>query len=281
METKKSTQRRRRTTVIGANRHLQKTIEQSLYSLTRCSHYGSVKQLPAHLTTDLMLYTLHEPHFDALQELIDCLEKYPGLPVILLARNLDANHAVELIKCGVSDYIEIPFKQLSLRRKVERLLLNVRRPAIDSWTLLPFVEYQSKSNLWTKDSNRRHCYRANTILNMAPLVELNLSDAPCQSRLNDISIKTDNWLGGMKLKLDEDSQYNIVQEFQKQTYPLLDLNIHLPKLETPIAAQGQPIFRPQNAQGNFEEIVLQYQLVNQTDEKKLQSFWMECQRKSL
>jgi DNA-binding response OmpR family regulator len=277
------TQRKRRlnTSVIGANRHLQKTIEKSLYSLTRCTHYSSPEHFSSALNTDLVLYTLHAPYFSSLKTLIKCLEQNPGLPVIILAKGLDANHAVELIKCGVSDYIDLPIEHLTLRRKVERLLLNVRRPAIDTWTMLPFIEYQSKAKVWSKDANRRHCYRARTGLNMEPLVDVNIDNIEYQSNLSDISIKTDDWPGGMRLRLNPATQKRIIEEFQNQAYPLLHLNIHLPETDEPVLAQGRPIFRPQNAQGNFEEVVLQYQLTHKPDEQKMQSFWMRCQRNRL
>ena len=156
MKIGKQTKRKLRASVIGANRHLQKAIEKSLYSLARCTHYSEPDQIHSALNSDLLLYSLHKPYFSSLQGLIDCLTKNPRLPVILMANGLDANHAVELIKCGVSDFIDLPIDNLTLRRKVERLLLNIRRPAIDTWTMLPFVEYQKSENRLAKESNRRH-----------------------------------------------------------------------------------------------------------------------------
>ena len=71
---------------------------------------------------DLVITDLRMPNVDGLELLSHIIERYPGLPVVMITAHGTVDSAVEAIKAGAFDYVSKPFDQDELRDIVRKAI---------------------------------------------------------------------------------------------------------------------------------------------------------------
>ena len=71
---------------------------------------------------DLVITDLRMPNVDGLELLSHIIERYPGLPVVMITAHGTVDSAVEAIKAGAFDYVSKPFDQEELRDIVRKAI---------------------------------------------------------------------------------------------------------------------------------------------------------------
>lgn len=223
---------------------------------------------------ELILFRLMPPFDPAVRLLARCRAAQPGVPVILIGSNVPPDLAVELIKCGIADFISLPIEHVGLHRKVLRAFGEHHGPAF-TWSMLSY--FQNMDRAWS-GRNRRHCFRVLTDLERPVKAHVVVDDVAYELSVLNLSIATEGWPGGLLL----DASSEIADEIEldsMQNSGELSLSLVLPDDEGgAIELIGQPVagLRP-GPEGNVS-FALQYWTKRPNEEPRIRRFWADAQR---
>jgi hypothetical protein len=194
------------------------------------------------------------------------------LPLILLGEELSANLAVELVKCGADDYLDVPFDRAALLRKVRRAVDGFRGPAFDDPAFVPLQPAGFTGR------NRRHCFRIAVSAEFPVHARLRGTSGEYPVRVVDVSIANDGWFGGMLLKIDEAVATNLdLSDGQK-----LRILAELPDSLPPMPLDARIVLGGVRAGPRKTVMVaLQYQTACPEDEERMRQYWVDAQRRGL
>jgi len=225
---------------------------------------------------DILLVAMGDAVEEAIRFLARLREKVPSLPVILLAQRISVNLAVEFVRFGGMDLMEMPIDPGALWRKIERAVEGVSRPAYDhpALTLLSRPEPAPVPPRRTSFRVRVPGDHPASVFVQAP------KGARLQTAVEDLSIPTDGESGGMRLAVDEWRAISLgVGAWPTGATFEADLSITGETAPLPLRLQ---LVRPPLSVGRHTGrrylISVSYALVNPQQEPTLQKFWIALQR---
>jgi CheY-like chemotaxis protein len=221
---------------------------------------------------DLVLLALPERVDAAVVSYARARAKFPATPLILLGADLDADTAVELIKCGADDYLSLPIDAGALGRKVRRAIGSFDGPAFDRPELSPLKRTQSSTR------NRRHCYRATLSDDFSLQAIIRAEAGSISARVVNLSIKTEGWLGGMLLELPTDARERLPADVPTEGQPL-PITVVLSDGDDPIPLRTRVVLGGlRSSPEGLELVAVQYQTRGPADEGRFQAIWLDAQR---
>lgn len=224
---------------------------------------------------ELLLFRLAPPLEPMVRRLALFRKNSPTTQVIVLGSEIPIDLAVELVKCGVDDYLSVPIEHWGLHRKILRALGEHRGPAF-GWALLSHFNFLSSEPY---SENRRHCFRASIDITNPVSVAVVDDDIgrPSQLEAINLSIATDGWPGGMLLR----AHGPVASQLPFGVWEMgaeIELNVDLRDGGRPIVVVGQmvPGTRP-GPEGRID-FAVQYWTRLPADEGRIRRYWAEAQR---
>ncbi len=205
-----------------------------------------------------------------------CCERDPRKAVIAMGRELEADIAVELVKCGADDFVSMPIQPDALVRKIHRAL-NIASPGpAFSWPALEPLALLGGRKPY-RGANRRWCFRAKPSGDFRARVTTQVGKKQFTLDIDDISIVTEGWPGGILLRVDRQEGEELPFE-QWEHGRAATMLIHLPTgASVKVVARVVPGTRRQSVKTT--RFAVQYTTDIPSDVNLLQAFWTECQRR--
>jgi hypothetical protein len=234
----------------------------------------------------LLLFVLREPIESGTAHIARLRLTRRRLPLVVLATGIQANAAVELVKCGVADLLTLEGAPprphgLALRRKVERVLWRRGALTLDDPALVPL------STLFGPDaaaayafgnSNRRQCYRAHTSTRTAAVLLLSAPHGELRCTIDDISVATEEQSGGVRVRAEPTVAAKMpLSAWQRGSE--ISGTFQLGGEREPIPVRLRVIRIEGGTGGVQASLALQYIPLDPRHEQQLQRFWMRCQQR--
>ncbi len=301
--------RKHRIGIVGQDDELKTFCEKSLGLVAKVEFYETYEDVFTPLNESLLLFAINQPNAENTAALAKCIKSNPDLPVLVLGADFSPNQAVELVKCGATDFLALPTKPVEIRLKVERILRGRRGPVFKDSLLMPFEPTSGRLPLPYMGSNRRLCYRASVIQDAAIRVQLTVDSKPYFLEIVEISVVTDRRPGGLLLRpalkpppLDAentDTEIQLSAAHMKrgakvtrdaETLPVpwqaletgaeFECEVSLPTAEArTIPTKIKVVFaKPHKNKPLNSRIAVQYFPKSLEDDKAFREFWMLCQR---
>lgn len=226
-------------------------------------------------TMELLLFRLSPP-LEPMVRRLALFRKYrPETQVIVLGSEIPIDLAVELVKCGVEDYLSVPIEHWGLHRKVLRALGEHRGPAF-GWALLSHFNYLSSEPF---SDNRRHCFRVPIDVKSPVTVAVAEEGVSHPSKLDviNLSIATDGWPGGMLLR----AHGPVAPKLPFDVWEMgaeIELTVDLRDGQRPIGILGQMVPGKRPGPEGQVDFAVQYWTRHPADEGRIRRYWAEVQR---
>lgn len=255
--------------------------DETLRSFYRVIRLGAgTTSFPTNLDADLLAAEVDPTDAAALSALASFRDLHPEIPVLLMARDLDVDLGVELVKLLGDDLLSLPVRrERELRLKIERLLLGRQGPALERSLLTSALPGRS-----TTGSERRRAHRAAVPAGWQALARIEGASRPVLARVVDLTIELPDWPGAMRMALGRQTAEamlagKLVPEWGRGVrHPFVLTLEHAPR-ELPIEAQIVRVPRPTAA--NEFPFVVQYKAKRAKDSEELVLFWTRCQAASV
>lgn len=196
----------------------------------------------------------------------------PNVPVILIGDEIDVDIATELLKCGATEFITRSSLPELLRPKLERALELRRGPVLDLEEFAPLSQLQPAS----QQAHRRRCFRAQV---RGATLRVPGRGAEVQICVEDLSIPTDGWPGGLGAVADEASLRRLPLGEWGGTASI-PLVLQLPG-EPAVAVSARLVGRRRRKTGGTTHLAFQYVATSPGSEAVLRRAWVGAQRKSV
>lgn len=225
---------------------------------------------------DMMLLVLQPPYTEMVRRFGQLRESAPHVPVLLLASGLDVNDAVELVKFGAVDLLELPATKRVLARKIERALRGTEGLTVESTVLWPLVS-NSRS---TGHESQRNCFRTLVPEHMNVSVTLQGTAAGTRVRLVDLSMRSEKGPAGMCLRVASSSSLPPTADLAFVPGQSLPLTIEV--FGRTVSAVGC-ICRSAVVAETPPTVMLglTFKVMSASDEALLQRLWIESQRREI
>ena len=221
---------------------------------------------------DMVLLVLEPPHVESVRRFGTMREAAPDLPVLLLANGLDVNHAVELVKFGAVDLLELPASKRTLARKIERALRGTKLLTIESPVLSPLIAAPRP----LERGNLRSSFRALVPERLEVSVVLLGSTAATRGKVLNLSVRSDDSPGGMCLNLPAPPPPELSAGVPASG---IDVQLMIEAFGRIVMASGR-VLRCEVHGGPpaVVQLGLTFAVKNRDDEALLQRVWVESQR---
>jgi hypothetical protein len=217
----------------------------------------------------LLLVALHEPLSDSMSGFCALTRQHPLIPFIVLAENVDANFAAELLKCGAEDFLLAPPLHVALRHKVRRVLGVAAGPAFDS---AEFAAFRPR----VVDENQRHCFRVCVPPDFALAGTFpGPVDRPLD--VKDLSIETEHAPGGMQLSADRSTARRLPFD-QWNRRREIDLLVHFPT-GAPVTVRARLVPGLRGAPDASIRFAVEYWVSRSLEKERFRRYWAEAQRR--
>jgi DNA-binding response OmpR family regulator len=261
--------------LVGGDGALAALCERALDGFAEVRAVSRAELLAHRRPPDLILLVLEGRSLPRIRLLAECRRWWPVTPVILLATHLDVAFAVEVVKCGAEDLLELPPHPEGFRGKVLRALLGRPGPAYGWAELEPLAPHAA---LEATGANLRRCYRATVpgyLQTMA--VALVRGAERAELEVMDVSVEVGEAPGGMLLEVPRDAVSALPLEDWSSGTPA-SLLVQLADDPEPLAvvARMRGSVRPGGQQ--TRRLGMQFSVTAPADRARMQRFWMQCQR---
>lgn len=216
-----------------------------------------------------LLIALREPLTEGVAEFCVLRRNNPLMPLIVLARNVDANFAAELIKLGADDFLLLPPVPDALIHKVRRVLGEALGPAFEA---PEFAAFKPRDF----DQNQRRCFRVSV---PADFAVASTFPGPVERPLEvkDISIETETGPGGMQIAADRATARRLPFD-QWNRRREIELNVQLPT-GSPILARGRLVPGLRHAADGSIRFAVEYWVSRPAEKERFRRYWVEAQRR--
>ena len=262
--------------IVGGSPELRRSCRSALRNV---AHIVELNLIPdtgeptEDIEIELLLYRLYPP----LEATVLLMAKFrsmnPGIPIIALGSDVPNDLAVELIKCGIDDYLSVPIEHFGLHRKVLRALGEHEGPSF-SWTMLNAFR---RGEIERQGRNRRHCFRVPVEPMASVTVLIPTDQLALRLPVSNISIATDGWPGGLLVSADLESQSLLPFDSWEQGKELT-LFLELPTEEAPIELLGQLVSTIRHGPCGSIDFALQYWTMRSADDGTIRKYWADAQR---
>jgi DNA-binding response OmpR family regulator len=202
-------------------------------------------------------------------KLFDNLRKInPESRILLALEGLTVTLAIELIKCGVTDLIEIPIQPKVLAAKLKRVLVEKPQPVIPIPGLTEAVPSE----------NRRNSYRAEITGTLPAQVTIrNHSwEVMAHGQVMDLSLAAGSWRGGLSFTVSPQDEAQLASLGWPTGYAF-QMEIKLATEIKPIPVSANMV-RVSPLDGGSALVAVQYDLKYSDDLARLRRYWVALQR---
>ncbi|MDW8281982.1 MAG: hypothetical protein RMK29_09735 [Myxococcales bacterium] len=240
--------------------------------------------LPGHCSVDLVLWALGVPPCADLEPLARWRARYARVPILLMGHGLSADEAVELVQCGVRDFLSLPPDWTALGRKVRRILLGRPQPAFDTPLLSLWMAAPQATAGWREPEpempNRRHCFRARLPCSQRTVVQMHFATETVEGLLADLSVETEGHWGGMLLIVDGTRRALLPPADQLVRGLQFCMTTLLPEHRAPLELQAR-LIRVASPPSTCAPVRLgvQYGPPPPAVHEAIRRFWLMCQRR--
>jgi hypothetical protein len=219
---------------------------------------------------EALLITLAAPFGESVAAFCALRRRHALVPLLALAEGVDANFAVELLKCGAEDFLLLPPSPDALRHKVRRALGTAAGPAFDGPEFAAF-----KPRYF--DENQRHCFRVDIPPDFAVA---SVFPGPVERPLEvkDLSIETEKAPGGMQIAADRATARRLPFD-QWNRRGEIDVTIQLPT-GSPVTARARLVPGLRNAPDGSIRFAVEYWLARPMEKERFRRYWLEAQRRA-
>jgi hypothetical protein len=219
---------------------------------------------------DALLIMLAAPFGESVAAFCGLRRRHALVPLLALAEGVDANFAVELLKCGAEDFLLLPPSPDALRHKVRRALGAAVGPAFDGPEFAAF-----KPRYF--DENQRHCFRVDIPPDFAVA---SVFPGPVERPLEvkDLSIETEKAPGGMQIAADRATARRLPFD-QWNRRGEIDVAIQLPA-GPPVTVRARLVPGLRNAPDGSIRFAIEYWLARPTEKERFRRYWLEAQRRA-
>ncbi len=201
------------------------------------------------------------------------------LPVLLVGRDVGADLAVEIVKCGADDFLSAGTVATVLRPKLERALGMTRGPALDNAVLEPFRTVNSPPR--EDGANRRKAARVRPHPPKSACVLIaQRGGGEAKLWIEDMSIPTDGWPGGMLLSTELPAGRLPLREWE---HNLLDDPVRLvipDGHERRIPATSRLLPGLRRRTNGLLRLAIQYLVENRVNADRVSRYWAKCRQLS-
>lgn len=264
--------------VVGATDIVLETCDDALSELGAvvaiAADGGTGKLLDAPPRIDVIVLHVAPPLTAGVAFFERCRKANPVPPLVLVAQDVAADLAVELLLFGADDIALLPVEPSVLGRKVERALGRFVGPAIDAPELVPLRPWDGPS----EGEERRRCFRAKIPL-WHPMTaraverwgEFNLV-------VVDLSIPTEGWPGGMLLSAPPETAREL--PFARWAVDeRVAIRVDLPDRGSPIELECRPVAGLRLGARRCVDFAVQYKARNAAEAGRIRRYWAEVQRR--
>jgi CheY-like chemotaxis protein len=118
--------------VVDDEREVQLVLEEYLrskgYEVVLADDGVAALEALERIRPDLVLLDMTMPEMDGMETLRRIIERYPGLPVIMVTANADIEITSKVLQMGAADYVPKPFDLAYLGQAVSIQMSAVREP---------------------------------------------------------------------------------------------------------------------------------------------------------
>jgi hypothetical protein len=230
----------------------------------------AMDQILGMLRFDAVLLVLSAPFADSVAAFCSVRRRHVLVPLIVLAEGVDANFAVELLKCGAEDFLLLPSSPDALRHKVQRALGSVAGPAFDG---PEFAAFKPRDF----EENERHCFRVPIPPDFAVASTFpGPVDRPLE--VKDLSIETEKALGGMQIAAERATARRLPFD-QWNRRREIDVSVQLPS-GTPIAARARLVPGLRSAPDGSIRFAVEYWVTRPAEKERFRRYWVEVQQRA-
>lgn len=266
--------------ILGATVELQRSCGEALLDIAEVVAISGMASYETIEELDMMLLVMQPPFANAVRQFGRLRERHPEVKVLVLESGLRVNQAVEIVKFGAVDLLQLPDEGHSLARKVARGLIGTAQLTIDCPDLALLAEHLKPVR---SVESSRSCFRTSVPQTMSASVVLQLRPGTVRLPLVDFSVATDGRPGGLGLRLEKD----VVEKVASKPLPVAQWAKDKAEFVLVIEMSGQTVgalgsvaratLPPRNGLGTGL-LGLTYVLSHQRDEGILQRLWVEAQR---
>jgi CheY-like chemotaxis protein len=219
-------------------------------------------------SVDALVVALEAPTAAAVAFFARCRTEYPVPPLVLLAKDIDVDLAVELLAFGADDLATLPVDPAVLCRKLERALGLRSGPVLDREEVAPLGSARSRR----RGRDRRRCARARVPTWHATRARIRLGERQVVAIVVDLSVPTEGHPGGMLLRVDPASARELPFDRWQQD-ERIDLWLELPGDDSPIAVEGRFVPRLRKGPARFVDFAVCYGV----DDERIRAYWSSIQ----
>jgi CheY-like chemotaxis protein len=216
-----------------------------------------------------LVIALREPLAEGIAEFCAVRRSNPLVPVIVLAANVDANLAAELLKLGADDFLLMPPTPEALLHKVRRLLGEALGPAFELPELAAFRPRDF-------DQNQRRCFRVHVPPDF-PVASVFPGPVERPLEVKDLSIETETGPGGMQIAADRATARRLPFD-QWNRRREIDLNVQLPS-GSPIVARARLVAGLRHSGDGTIRFAVEYWVTRPAEKERFRRYWVEAQRR--
>jgi CheY-like chemotaxis protein len=216
-----------------------------------------------------ILIALREPLAEGIADLCAARRSNPLVPFIVLAANVDANLAAELLKLGADDFLLMPPAPEALLHKVRRLLGEALGPAFELPELAAFKPRDF-------DQNQRRCFRVHVPPDF-PVASTFPGPIERPLEVKDLSIETEVGPGGMQIAADRATARRLPFD-QWNRRREIELNVQLPT-GSPIVARARLVPGLRHSADGSIRFAVEYWVTRPAEKERFRRYWVEAQRR--
>jgi DNA-binding response OmpR family regulator len=261
--------------ILGADSKLLATCTHALSPIATVTGIGADYTASAISALDLLLVVIQPPHTEGIRLFGRIRERYLHLKVLVLASGLAVNTAVELLKLGGDDLLDLPDSHHMLSRKVARVLLGKAQLTVDSPVLAPLAPLASRA---LSEHSKRACFRVRVPTSWSAHATFQHGDAPIRLRIEDLAVPTDQGPGGIGLQITLAAARTLPLDAWVREAPTIPLIMHISEMDIEAKATARRVDLP--TQDGLQHGVLGviYSVKGRAAEALLQRYWLELQR---
>lgn len=241
---------------------------------------AGAREIRAGFEADLLIVELDGRDLERQWALAACRTANPGLPVLLVARGMDADLAVEVVKLIGDDFISLPIaKPRELTKKIERLLLRHTGPALDREWLVPFSMCGERAV-----TERRRGPRSHVPPEWTAVGRFVGAARPVLARLKDFSLPQEGNPGSMQLVLVEKTARALAGERLLPSWGCgtrFQLAVSVERCPTELVLDVKVTRLPRPTGPGEFPVIIQYDTRCQDDLDELIVFWARCQAQEI
>lgn len=261
--------------ILGAQPGLQRACAAELSDSAHLVHISSATEHNTIATLDLLMLVMQPPHVEAVRRFGSLRELHPKLKVVLLVSGLDVNHAVEFVKLGAEDLLELPDATAALRLKVARALLGTVHLTITSPILSPLA---TGAALELGNDPRRACFRATIPRELGVAGVFRVEGRTTRLQMSDLSIPTESAPGGIGFSVSPQLERILPLESWSSLQATVPVELDVAGRLIRITAKVVRFDAPPPFGNDVGRLCVTYTLEVPADETVVQRLWVDAQR---